>query len=66
MNRLWDKLDIKVQSELVLLLQLSSYRVTEVSLSSSDRKKLSKAIGSAKVTPKTDEWIATLLNQTCE
>ena len=66
MNRLWDKLDIKVQSELVLLLQLSNYRVTEVSLSSSDRKKLSKAIGSAKVTPKTDEWIATLLNQTCE
>ncbi|MFO0088931.1 MAG: hypothetical protein ACK52L_23935 [Pirellula sp.] len=66
MNRLWDKLDVKVQSELVLLLQLSNYRITEVSLSSSDRKKLSKAIGSAKVTPKTDEWIATLLNQTCE
>jgi hypothetical protein len=66
MNRLWDKLDVKVQSELVLLLQLSNYRVTEVSLSSSDRKKLTRVIGSAKVTPKSDEWIAALLNQTCE
>ena len=59
----WEKLPRTVQIELVKLLNLTRYRITELSLSKDDRAKLEKALNSKRVNRATDNWIASLLNQ---
>ena len=58
-----EKLPRAVQIELVKLLNLPRYRITELSLSKEDRAKLEKVLTSKRVTRATDNWIASLLNQ---
>jgi len=53
----WEKLPRETQIELVRLLNLARYRITELSLSKEDRAKLEKAITSKRVTRATDNWI---------
>ena len=66
MEKKWDQLRRTVQIEMVKLLNIAQYRITELSLSKEDRAKLEKALSSKRVSRATDNWIASLLNQTGE
>jgi uncharacterized short protein YbdD (DUF466 family) len=63
MRTKWKEQPREIQIELVKLLNLTRYRITELSLTSDDRAKLEKALRSKRVTRATDNWIAGLLNQ---
>ena len=62
-TNVWSELTYEAQSKLVQLLNLGMYRIIELRVTSEDRKKLSRAIASKKVSQATDQWIAGLLNQ---
>ena len=56
-TKVWSKMTHEAQSKLVQLLNLGTHRITELSVTPEDRKKLSRAIGSKKVSQTMDQWI---------